>query len=161
MRHCGCTEEEAYEARRVFRTHYSAGAMYDAQPYGGIRELLGELAASGCQLGVATNKQQDLAQDLLRHFGFDGFFGGIYGADAGGRREKAETIQLALEHFGVEPTSTVLIGDTAHDATAAAQTGIAFAAVTYGYGFTDEASVVPYPHIGVAGSPAEMLGLLD
>ena len=57
------------------------------------------------------------------------------------------------------PKTSVLIGDTVHDAVGAQNAGIDFIAVTYGFGFKKNEAVL-YPCIGVADTPLGIINLL-
>lgn len=157
---CGCTEADAEQAVRVFRAYYQAGAVLHAAPYGGMEELCCLLRRHGIRLGVATNKPQRFADALIRSFGFDRYIRSVFGADETGTRSKADLIRLCMDDLDAAASDTVLVGDTDNDAAGAAQAGVFFAAVTYGFGFRSAADVQHYPCIGTADTPMQIFSLL-
>ena len=52
----------------------------------------------------------------------------------------------------------VMVGDTEHDARGAAEAGVPFIGVRYGFG--DSAEMAKYPMAGPADSPADVLRML-
>ena len=67
---------------------------------------------------------------------------------------------MCMKELGASLNNTVLVGDTDNDALGAKDVGIPFIAVTYGFGFSSEADLFSYPHIGVAKTPAEILEII-
>ncbi|MBQ5988035.1 MAG: HAD-IA family hydrolase [Oscillospiraceae bacterium] len=151
---CGCTEDQALQAVKVFREYYQHGAVFDAKPYIGIKELCDELALSGVKMGVATNKPQRFADALMKKFGLDKF-DAILGADEEGKLTKSELIRLCMSKLEVECADTVMVGDTENDAKGAEKACVGFIAVTYGYGYRTEDDINGNV-IGVANSPFEI-----
>ena len=80
-RHYEMDEATTWEAIRLFREHYNAGAMFKAKPYDGIPELCQALERRGISMAVATNKVEAQAKRLLAHFGLDRWCSPIRGAD--------------------------------------------------------------------------------
>ena len=74
---------------------------------------------------------------------------------------KCQVVQDAARQLGVDsPEELVLIGDSPFDAEGAAQAGVDFIGVTYGFGFRGPEDLAPYPHVDCAASPAELGRLL-
>lgn len=159
-RHYEMDEATTWEAIRLFREHYNAGAMFKAKPYDGIPELCQTLVHRGLSIAVATNKVEAQAKRLLAHFGFDRYCDPIRGADPEGRLRKADLIRLCLEDHRILPEQAVLLGDTEYDAAGAAEAGVPFLAVTYGFGFRKPEDLAGLPCIGMAASPMEAAPLL-
>ena len=159
-RHYGMDEETAWEAIRLFRQHYLEGAIFKAKPYEGILPLCRELRERGLSLAVATNKVESQARRLLGRFGFDRYCSPIRGADPDGVLKKSDLIRLCLEELRIPPEEAVLMGDTLFDAQGAAEAGVDFLAVTYGFGFHTRAEAEAVATAGIAASPAEAGELL-
>ena len=159
-RYYGYDEDRTQEAIRMFREHYQAGAMFLARPYDGILSLCETLRDHGIRMAVATNKLEPAARRLLTHFGFDRYCDPIRGADPDGRLKKADLIRLVLEEHGIPPARAVLLGDTEYDAAGAAEAGVPFLAVTYGFGFRKPEDLADLPYIGLAASPMDAAAVL-
>ena len=101
---------------------------------------------------MATNKRQDYAIDICKHFGIDKYCQPIYGADNFNKLSKAELIKNCLKDLEVADNQVVMIGDTIGDKVAAEQAGVGFIGVNYGFGFKNIE--------GYANSPSEILDLL-
>ena len=75
------------------------------------------------------------AVEILRHFGLDSHFRGVYGAEMDGRLgEKPELLAHLLETEDLRPGESVMIGDRRHDMVGTRANGIAAIGVLYGFG---------------------------
>ncbi len=146
------------EIAGVFRTQYSTVDLLKAAPYEGIFELLSAIRAGGARNAVATYKREDYAVKLLCHYGFDRHMAVMHGGDHENKLKKRDIIELCIKESGVTDRSRiVMVGDTLHDAIGAAEIGVDFIGVTFGFGFKSEADVAPYPHTGVAHTAMDVL----
>jgi phosphoglycolate phosphatase len=103
--------------------------------YQGLEDLLKELKKQGCGLFLATAKLGDHGQLVLSHFGLLQFFSATYGSLRDGSvRTKSQLVRSVLSREHLEPLTTAMIGDRAHDMIAARENGVAAIAVGYGYG---------------------------
>ena len=71
---------------------------------------------------------------------------------------KNQIVEKAMNLVGVAPAESLLIGDSANDAESAAQLGIPFIGVTYGYG--SEQELLETGAERIARTPAEILDVL-
>jgi len=134
--HYGITEEEALRMAATFRDLYANKYLLRAKPYEGIFELLKTLSDAGIRIAIATYKREDYALRLLRSFRFDSYADIIFGSDAEGKLRKSDIIKKCIAKAGItDLSSVVMVGDTWHDAAGAAELGISFIGVTYGFGF--------------------------
>lgn len=69
---------------------------------------------------------------------------------------KSELLDSCIDKLGISKSETVLIGDSKYDAIGAMQSGIAFIAVTYGFGFKSSDDIEEYPHICLCNSVKEL-----
>ncbi|MBX0328066.1 HAD hydrolase-like protein, partial [Oscillochloris sp. ZM17-4] len=53
----------------LYRERYGPTGIFENRVYPGIPALLGDLAAAGCAVCLATSKPQIFAQRILEHFG--------------------------------------------------------------------------------------------
>ena len=151
------TDEFAQDFANFFRKEYAAGDVFFAKVYDNIFELLDCLKTQGFKLGVATYKRQDYAIDLMKHFGFDKYFDSICGADNENKLKKINILNNCMANLNSEKSSTILIGDSYHDAEAAQELGISFIGVTYGFGFKTEEEVLRYNPLLVANIVEEII----
>ena len=162
MNTCGCSEEQAAEAVRVFRAYYQEGAVLHADHYQGLLALCDDLKSKGIKMGVATNKPNRFAVALIHNFNLDNYCTSVFGADEKGELSKSDLIKLCMKDMNAVESETVLIGDTVNDAVGAEQAGVSFIAVTYGFGFRKGDKCAEYPScIGVADSPAQIADIIN
>jgi phosphoglycolate phosphatase len=111
--------EEAYnEADRL----QSVG--FNPSFYPGARQRLEEMRRKGLKLGVATNGQRAIAEEMLRRLDASGLFDVVVGADDVENAKPApDMILLASERFGLKPEEVVYVGDQPTDVAAGRGTG--------------------------------------
>ena len=148
----GLSEIEAQKVADVFRDRYKNVDLLKAEPYSNLLSVLESFSKMGYKQAVATNKRQDYAVDICKHFGIDKYCQPIYGADNFNKLSKAELIKNCLKDLEVADNQAVMIGDTIGDKVAAEQAGVGFIGVNYGFGFNNVD--------GYANSPSEILDLL-
>ena len=148
----GLSEDEAQKAADVFRERYKNFDLLKAEPYPNLLSVLEELSEIGYVQAVATNKRQDYAVDICKHFGINKYCNPIYGVDNFNKSSKADLIKKCLMDLSVAGNQAVMIGDTLGDKTSAEQAGVDFIDVNYGFGFKNVD--------GYANFPSEILDLL-
>jgi phosphoglycolate phosphatase len=132
--HSSATEALRVRALERYLAHYRDVNGKRAQLYPGAREGLAQLHNLGWRLACVTNKPTAPAQDLLAHFGLDGFFALVVGGDATERKKPDPMpLQMACAHLGVAPQRSLMVGDSSNDAQAARGAGCPVLLVTYGY----------------------------
>ena len=105
FRLCHVPEERIEEACLIYRHFYNEeGGKYDANVYPGIMELLSKLKSGGNLLYIATSKADVLAKDIGKHFGFDKYFDGFFGACLDGSR----ALKKDILHQGLISTDSSL-----------------------------------------------------
>ena len=134
--HFGLNEEDAQHAANIFRERYKSHDLFKAFLYPGVEDVLSGLDKAGIQQAIATNKRQDYATAICKHFGLADYCAPIIGADNGNKLTKADLIKKCLEELEIsDPSSVVMIGDTEGDKQAAQAAGVQFLGVNYGFGF--------------------------
>ncbi len=161
MKWYGCTAEKAQEAANVFRSYYKENALFKAELYPGIIDLLNELKLRGIKIGVATYKREDYAISILEHFGIAPFCHTMHGADNFNKLTKADIVNICIQELSSQKDGVVLIGDTEHDAKGAAEAGIPFFGVTFGFGFHSPQDIDVYPNIGYADNAKDIIKVID
>jgi len=128
-------DDEAYRtAYEAFIELYRARMTRDTRPFAGMRELLRDIVASGCQWGVITNKMESLAIPLMAHMAFDPAPACVIGGDSAGvAKPDPAPMFLACERIGVDPARCVYVGDSDRDIAAGRAAGMATVGVAYGY----------------------------
>ena len=135
----GMDVETAEKAMVVFRARYSTIGMYENKVYAGVEEMLEALKAKGKRMGVATSKKEELAIQILEHFGIAKYFD-VIGGDKRevGRNTKAKVMEYVLEALEAEKDDVIMVGDRLFDIEGAHALGVPCIAVEYGYGDREE-----------------------
>ena len=158
---CNIDKELAQKCSEEFRAYYNQKELFNANVYDKIIELLEFLKTNNYKLGIATYKREDLVLKLLKHFDLYKSFDIVFGADNNNKLTKSDMIEKCLQYFHAQKESTIMIGDSCHDAGAAQQLSVNFIGVTYGFGFKNENEVKQYNPILVAKNPTEILKYLE
>ncbi len=138
-----------------YRERYETVGLFENEVYPGIPELLARLQADGYPLYVVTSKPTVYADRIIRHFGLDRFFIGVYGPELDGRfDEKRELVGFILHERAIDPHGTVMIGDRARDIESGQAHGTRTLGVTYGFG-TEEELTAARPD-AICHSPGEI-----
>ena len=154
----GMSKEQAEEAIRLYRQHYRDGAMFEAEPYPGIRLVLETLRGNGRAVYIVTSKPLTMAEPVLRHFGLTECFDGLIGPDESDHSsDKEKLIRRALAMGDADPMLTVMIGDRKFDMEGAAAVGIDSIGVLYGFGEEEELRRAGATHL--VSDPVEILDI--
>ncbi|PHN52494.1 HAD family hydrolase [Pseudomonas sp. ICMP 8385] len=134
-------EARAWEAVNFYRERFKVTGLYENRVFDGVIPLLEALNGQGRQLYVATSKPWEFAREIARHFDFAKHFKVIYGSELDGTRtNKVELIAHLMRKEGMDPATTLMIGDRKHDLIGARSNGLDAAAVGYGFGSFAELS---------------------
>lgn len=152
----GLGPDRAAEAAACYREYYAARGKREVRVYEGIPQALRELREAGCRIATATLKQERFAAEILKETGLLPLFDAVCGMDEEDRRTKADLIRHCMGLMRAAKSRTILVGDSRYDAAGAREAGIAFLAVTYGFGFREGESL-PCP---CASSPAGIVPAL-
>lgn len=129
----GLSEEKAQKAADIFRNRYKNHELLKAYPYTDIMNVLKQIQSQGIKQAIATNKRQDYAIAICKHFDIDKYCSPILGPNNADTRTKADLIKKCVTQLNVE--KAIMIGDTEGDRNAAIEAGINFIGVNYGFGF--------------------------
>ena len=149
--------EQIESAIQLYRFYYKDKGVYEAKLFPNIKSILSELS-NDYPLYITTTKNTSIAENMVRNFGIDHFFDGIYGSSPQAVH-KADVIRQALATHKLDPEKVVLIGDTKYDMIGAQETGIKKLAVTWGFG--EEEELMSYQPDWVAHQPADILSHLQ
>ena len=122
------------ELLNTFLEVYNADPCVDTVPFPGIIEFLQWGKAQGKKLICVTNKPEQPARSILDILDMAKYFDDTIGGDRFTER-KPDPRQLlhCVEHYQVEKSQVLMIGDSSNDVEAARRAGIDCIVVSYGY----------------------------
>jgi phosphoglycolate phosphatase len=123
------------KAVSLYRQRFAETGIFENRLYEGIPEMLDRLDQLASPPFVATSKPTVYAERIVRHFGIDRYFAGVYGPELDGKFENKPDLLahlLAMEKIRAE--SAIMVGDRAADVLAAKANGIRSIGVLWGYG---------------------------
>jgi phosphoglycolate phosphatase len=112
--------------------------------YDGIKDVLTKLKQDGFLLAIATEKHEMYTKDMLEAHDIAKFFDVVCATDVGADLNKSRLISMACDKLNVSVEDSIYIGDSYVDAIGAAEIGMDFAAVLYGWGFRSKSDAEPY-----------------
>ena len=131
----GTVDEERFQQPYLsLIDHYERHTSEHSAPYPGCLAALDALAARGCRLAVATNKQEHLARKLLDELGLTHRFAAILGGDTlgpGRSKPARDMLDEALRRCG--GTRFAMVGDSSFDVRAARAAKAPVVVLTAGY----------------------------
>ena len=123
----------------LYRQRFVEAGMFENKVYPQIPDCLGQLTARGYRLFLATSKLRTFAEKIIDHFGLAPYFCRIYGGEPDGSLvDKGELVAHILASESLDPGTTLMVGDRVFDVEGGKKNGVMTAAVTYGYGSTQE-----------------------
>jgi phosphoglycolate phosphatase len=152
-------EADFDRAYPIFLDLYAENTSKRSVLYPGVREGLDWMAAAGYRLGCVTNKAAQFTLPLLTDLGVIDRFGIVVSGDTLPQKKPDPAPLLhAAAHFGVEPTQSLMVGDSVSDVKAARAAGFGIVCMSYGYNHgVDIRQALPD---AVIDSMTELQGLL-
>lgn len=125
-----------------FRPNYDESGFPNTAPYAGVPERLAALKAKGAKLYIVTNKRHTPTQRIVKKFGWDMLFDGVWSFDSfqGVKYKKPELLAHLLDSLSIAAEDAVMVGDTKGDIDAGRANGMRTVGVTWGYGTREELS---------------------
>ena len=156
----GTTSSELVErAVALYRERFGTVGLFENAVYPGVPEMLAAAGGQAPAAFVATSKAAVYAERIVKHFGLDHHFVGVYGSELAGRFEdKAELLPHLLAVEGIAPGAAVMIGDRSVDVLAAKAAGIPSIGVLWGYGSAAELTEAGAD--ALCGAPGQLLTCL-
>lgn len=120
------TDKELIEkAMSLYRERFAETGIYENRLYDGISGMLESLQRTTSTLFVATSKPAVYAERIVKHFGIDHYFAGVYGPELGGRFEnKTDLLAHLLVTENISAEVAIMVGDRAVDILAAKAYGM-------------------------------------
>jgi phosphoglycolate phosphatase len=139
------SEAEIGKLVSAFRESYDNGGALKTKLYEGARDVLSKCQHRSIDLYIATNKPAQISSAILAHFKIEHFFRQVMAADSTEPpfASKAAIIFHLMRTHQLNPGTTLYVGDSMEDTTAAAECGVGFIWASYGYGKLDARSVAP------------------
>jgi phosphoglycolate phosphatase len=142
----GMTPVEASEAVSFYRILGKAdGYTTGARLFGGVSELIADVAAAGIAQATASSKPEVQVDALMDHFELSPYFSAIVGATLDERTLSAKSDVIAeslrrLSDNGTDVSRPVLVGDRHHDVEGGADNGVPVIFVRWGFSWPHESS---------------------
>jgi phosphoglycolate phosphatase len=125
------------EIAAYFSEYYGKNSRNKTKPYDGLNELLRECVSRGARMGIVSNKDDDIVQELSE-LHFNGLIKVAIG-ELPNRRMKPQpdAVFEAMRELGAQQENTVYIGDSEVDVATAMNAGVDCIAVDWGFRDTD------------------------
>ena len=138
----GMPKELTDQAVEIYREYFNSKNFTDFELFDGIEYLLRTLKDAGVRLAVASVRIEDKLQEICNKTRLSRYFEAVCGrVEEEGVLTKADVVRRALKQLGNPAGKAVLIGDSDFDEEGAAQAGVDFVAVMYGFGFETRADI--------------------
>ena len=130
-------EQILNESLRDFKNYYVAHILDKTRPYEGIPELLAKLQERGITVAVASNKFQEGARTLIRHF-YPNIDETLVLGEVAGRPRKPDPAMLdAVMSSFPKGARCCVVGDAWTDIEAGHAYGCEAIGVSWGYRYTE------------------------
>ena len=137
--YCHVSREDAWRLLELYREYFAEKGLLENMVYVGVPEMLAALCQRGARLYLATSKPEEYAVRILTHFDLLQYFTFVGGSTMDERRSaKSAVIAYVLEHEGLCPEESVMVGDRCYDVEGGRACGLSTVGVLYGYGDREE-----------------------
>lgn len=122
------------ELHQQYLERYAEAICEESAVFEGLDELLEQLDAMGCLWGIVTNKPEQLTLPLLTALGLADRSACIVSGDTlSVRKPDPAPILLGCDLAGMDPSTTIYVGDAERDVEAGQRAGLATIAAGFGY----------------------------
>lgn len=142
-----------------FKAEYDRHINVLTKPYPGIVDVLHALRAQGVRVAVVSNKYDSAAKELVEaHFGslVELCIGNLANVPV---KPAPNTANMALAAFGITAAEAAYVGDSGVDCQTAANAGLPFYGVTWGFWDKDRLTVSG-KNTAICDTAAELLAQL-
>jgi phosphoglycolate phosphatase len=142
------SEAEIGKLVSAFRESYDGGGALKTELYEGAHDVLSKCQERSIDLYIATNKPAKTSSAILAHFKIEHFFRQVIAADSTEPpfASKAAIIFHLMRTHKLDPDTTLYVGDSMEDTSAAAECGVGFIWAAYGYGKLDARTSATLAH---------------
>lgn len=150
------TEDNVKKMASLFLPYYDEHKCDYTRPYEGIIEMLDAITKAGVKIALASNKYQEGAEKLVRHFFGNYNFLKIMGQEEGRpiKPDPAIVDIIIAEDGAINKNEVVYIGDSNVDMQTGINAGVRTIGVTWG--FRSRKELEAYSPWRIAESPAEL-----
>ena len=149
----GLPRERYPELGNRYRHHYFA-KQHEIALFDGTLDMLNALRERQHWLAVATGKSRRGLDEALGSVQLKGLFHATRTADETASKPDPRMLVELMDHFGVAPERTLMIGDTTHDLQLAVNAGTPCVGVSYGAHACE--TFTPFDPLHVAHSVADL-----
>ena len=144
----------------AFRNYYGIHCQDKTAPYEGILEILEEFNKKNIKLAVVSNKADFAVQELIPVYFGELIIVAKGENEAAGIRKKPapDMVETALQELGCTKDKAVYVGDSDVDAMTAANAGLPFIGVSWG--FRERSFLEKNGTVIIADDPKELLKLV-
>lgn len=129
----GSSQELCDKAQSLFSDYYSSHSTDKTRPYDGICDLLSRLSDDDIKIGVATNKDHEFSESLIRTF-FGNSVNIVCGRkDGAPKKPDPFSVNYIMEKLGAEKSKTIYVGDSNVDMETARNAGLDSCGVLWGF----------------------------
>ncbi len=153
-----CSDEDWLRTRDIFKEYYSAHMLDKTNIYKGILPLLEELKQKCIKTAVVTNKNHDMANQMIPRF-FNSLIPCVIGTDLSKRKRKPapDGVYAALKELNSDPASSIYVGDTEVDVQTAHNAGLKCVGVMWGFRCGEKIDGADY----VITDPRELIDIIN
>jgi len=117
-----------------FLVYYSRHLIDHTTVYPGVMNALETLAAAGAVMGICTNKPSTFTIPILQKLRLDGFFKAVSCSDTvPHKKPDGRHVLECIKQLKTTAETTIMVGDSENDITAAIDAGVRSVCVTFGY----------------------------
>lgn len=126
------TAESMSELSAEFHEEYMRG-LPECPLHAGVGDALERFKTQGARQFVLSAMGEEMLRLAIEHLGVGGYFAAIYGLSDLEGDSKISRGRDLMNDYGIVPETTLLIGDTDHDAEVAEALGISVILIAQGY----------------------------
>ncbi|MEJ6785558.1 HAD family hydrolase [Aminobacter sp. Piv2-1] len=156
-------DDECRHLAARYKEHFNASHRrpeFEEPLFDGIAQLLGALAArDDVLIGMVTGKSRRGVRRILEAHGFERYFVTVRTADDCPSKPHPAMVLECCAEMGVDPASTLVVGDAIYDMQMARSAGARAVGVSWGYHHRE--GLFATGADAVIDTPAELLALID